>query len=146
MCAHQVLKNGPFSSRMLKLFRPWPFFHLSHRFPDGIPSSTWSNAGSSLCSPRWSTLVSGAAISFPSVNFICRWDTWILPRPQLSNQGGNHSSSEGSSTSQVISPATPTNCMSGLQCSLFLKRQQVTIIGMYNYGLSAIPGGCLGIW
>lgn len=42
----------------------WSFIYLSHNFLDGIPPSTWSNRGSSLCSPRWSTLVSRAAVWF----------------------------------------------------------------------------------
>ena len=80
-CAHQVFKNGPLSSRMLYLFRAWPFIYLSHCFSDGIPTSTRTNAGSSS-RPRWSTPVLGTAVSFPLVNVICSWDTWILLWPQ----------------------------------------------------------------
>ena len=129
-------KTNPFRQGCLVYLGLWSLIYLSHHFLDGIPPSTWSNT--SLCSPRWSTLVSGAAVSFPSVNFIGSWDTWFLLQSQLPNLGSNHDSSAGSSK-------LPNNdyawCWSSSTYQLYARTpmqsilgRQVTIIGMYSYG------------
>ena len=121
----------------------WSSIYLSHNFLDGIPSSTWSNTGSSLCLPRYSTpclgcsclillkstlSAAGIPISFSSHSYQIGAATMVaqqgLPDYQIKTMG------RWSSNAYQLYVKTPVQSYSW-------SGRQVTITGTYSHGYTS---------